>query len=354
MPALKLNRRRVVGMASLTCLLAFATLSLSSLPAGAQSAPVPAATACPVLSLGNPSPADDLSPGGMLISGTAFEPTAAQGAGVERVDLFLGERDSGGTFLGSAVPGETAGGDPRAFSVEVQIPDLNRGVDFAAYAISPNGQQTAVTFPVFVGTPPAKSSSATPTPIPTTENLTSTCGNAMPAAVAASGAPAASAPMGSIPAVPVAPMAGSTGAAVTGTTGCPVLSLGNPNPADDLTPGGYFISGTAFDPAAAQGSGVSRVDLFLGERDNGGTPLGSAVPGNVPGGDPRAFSVEVQVPNITRGLDFAAYAISSITGQETIVTFPVLVGQPPAKNPVATPTPIPSVETVTTTCGTHA
>jgi hypothetical protein len=64
--------------------------------------------------------------------------------------------------------------------------------------------------------------------------------------------------------------------------------------------------------------------------------------------------VEVQVPNINRGLDFAAYAISSVTGQETVVTFPVLVGSPPAKNPVATPTPIPSVETVTTTCGAHA
>src|SRR5439155_22187470 len=121
------------------------------------------------------------------------------------------------------------------------------------------------------------------------------------------------------------------------TTACPVLSLANPNPADDLTPGGHVISGTAYDPSATQGSGVARVDLFLGERDSGGAPLGSAVPGSAPDGNPRAFSIEVQVPNINRGLDFAAYAISGITGQETVVTFPVLVGTPPVKDSVATP-----------------
>jgi hypothetical protein len=52
-------------------------------------------------------------------------------------------------------------------------------------------------------------------------------------------------------------------------------------------------------------------------------------------------------------LNFAAYAVSAVTGQETAVTFPVLVGVPPAKNPVATPTPIPTAETVTNTCSAH-
>lgn len=350
MYALKPNRRRLVGMASMTCIFAFTTLSLSSLPAGAQTAPAPAgaSSVCPVLSLGNPNPADDLTPGGFVISGTAYDPSATQGPGIARVDLFLGERDSGGTFLGSAVPGNAPGGNPRAFTVEVQVPALNRGVDFAAYAISAgNGQQTTITFPVFVGTPPTNTTGPTPTPIPTTETLTSTCGSMQPSAVAASALPAASAPASAAPAAPAV-------AAMAGITACPVLSLGNPNPADDLTPGGYFISGTAYDPAATQGSGVSRVDLFLGECDSGGTPLGSAVPGNAPGGNARAFSIEVQVPNINRGLNFAAYATSAITGQETVVTFPVFVGTPPAKSSVATPTPIPTTETITSTCGSHA
>src|SRR5690242_10191927 len=67
--------------------------------------------------------------------------------------------------------------------------------------------------------------------------------------------------------------------ATTGTS-CPVLSVGNPNPGDNLIPGAYVISGEAYDPAAPAGtSGISRVDLFLGLRENGGTILGSAVPG---------------------------------------------------------------------------
>jgi hypothetical protein len=347
--AIKPRRRRIVGVASLTCSLAFVILSFASLPAGAQSV---APSACPVLSLGNPNPADDLVTGGMFISGTAYDPTATQGSGIARVDLFLGERDSGGTFLGSAVPGST-GGDPRAFSVEVTIPVMNRGVDFAAYAISASsGQQTTVTFPVFVGVPPAKNPVATPTPIPTIETVTSTCPQSSSAvvasapAVAAVATPAAPAVMVAVPGAPAV-------AAVAAASTCPVLSLGNPNPADNLIAGGMFISGTAYDPTATQGSGVSRVDLFLGERDNGGMFLGSAVPGSAAGGDPRAFSVEVTIPTLNRGVDFAAYAVSARSGQQTTITFPVFVGVPPAKNPVATPTPIPTIETVTSTCASH-
>jgi hypothetical protein len=342
------SRRRVVSMASLTCVVAFTMLSVASIPAGAQTAvQALAPSVCPVLSLGNPNPADNLIPGGYFISGTAYDPSAMQGSGISRVDLFLGERENGGTFLGSAVPGNVPGGSPRAFSIEVQVPtNMNRGVDFAAYAISANtGMETTITFPVLVGDQPAKNPAVTPTPIPTTENMISTCpAGAVGASVAPAAAPAMSTPATSLGLAP----------AVVASGGCPIISLGNPNPADDLLPGGYLISGTAYDPAASQGSGVSRVDLFLGERDNGGTFLGSAVPGDVPGGSPRAFSIEVQVPSMNRGLDFAAYAISAVSGQQTAVTFPVLVGEQPLKNPAATPTPIPTTEIVTSTCGSHA
>ena len=284
----KPSRRRIVGVASLTCSLAFVVLSFASVPAGAQTvAPAATPSACPVLSLGNPNPADDLIAGGYFISGSAYDPTATSGSGVSRVDLFLGERDNGGTFLGSAVPGTGATGDPRAFSLEVTIPTENRGLDFAAYAVSAtSGQETTVTFPVFVGVPPAKNPAATPTPIPLIETVTSTCPRTTTAPALAS-APAISVPAVSAVAtpgtaasvvgapIPAAPAVGGVAAAPA----CPVLSLGNPNPADDLIPGGYFISGSAYDPSATSGSGVSRVDLFLGERDNGGTFLGSAVPG---------------------------------------------------------------------------
>jgi hypothetical protein len=122
-----------------------------------------------VLSLGNPNPGDDIQAGDYFISGSVSDPT-----GVSRVDLFLGQRDQGGMFLGSATPG--TGASPDAFNIEVTVPNLQRGVDFAAYAIGDNGQQTAVTFPVFVGTQTVnRTSVATPTPVPTAETTTSTC-----------------------------------------------------------------------------------------------------------------------------------------------------------------------------------
>jgi hypothetical protein len=360
MHAIKLSRRHLVGVASLTCSFAFAGLTFASLPAGAQTMPVTQAnSSCPILSVSNPNPADTLPQGGYNISGTAYDPAATTGSGIARVDFFLGARDDGGTPLGSVVPGNVVGGDARAFSVQVQVPGINRGVDFAAYAVSNTGQETVVTFPVLVGTP-VRDSVATPTPIPTTETVTSTCpkGPGMATAPTAAAPPAAGAPvMAGAPVVAV-PAAGAvtigatspstTTAAASTANACPVLSVSNPSPADTLNQGGYFISGTAYDPAATAGSGIARVDLFLGARDEGGTPLGSAIVGD--GANPRAFNIEVQVPGINRGVDFAAYAISAVTGQETVITFPVFVGTPPAKSSSATPTPIPTTETITTTC----
>jgi hypothetical protein len=170
--------RHLVGAACLSCTSVLAALSLMSPSVGAQSAPTTTTQSCPVLSIGNPNPGDTITEGGYVISGQAFDPAAQSGAGVSRVDLFLGERDQGGLFLGSALPGTGAGGNPEAFNIEVSIPDLGRGVDFAAYAIGLNGQETVITFPVFVAPEPTRSTQAgaTATPIPTTETVTSTCG----------------------------------------------------------------------------------------------------------------------------------------------------------------------------------
>jgi hypothetical protein len=345
----KQARRKVVGLGCMVFLLVVGTMSVASAPAGAQSAPTSSMIECPVLSLANPNAGDFLGPGGLIISGLAFDPAATSGSGVERVDLFLGERDQGGLFLGSAVPG-SAGGDPRAFSVEVSIPStLNRGVDFAAYAISSvTDHQTAISFPIFVGTP-AKTS-ATPTPIGTTVTVASTCPGGVAAATGGAPAPASTpAPVAPAPAPPTGGGGASMSTGPSGTT-CPVLMLANPNPGDFMVAGGLVISGLAFDPGASSGSGISRVDLFLGERDQGGLFLGTAVPGAAAGSDPRAFSLTVQVPSVNRGTDFAAYAIAD-SGQQTSVTFPVFVGVPSVTS--ATPTPIGTSRTVTTSCGLH-
>jgi hypothetical protein len=340
----RLRLRHLVGAAALSSSLLFGALSFASLPAGAQSAPaaITASTSCPELSVGNPNPGDNLVEGAYIISGEAFDPAAPAGtSGISRVDLFLGLRDQGGTILGSAVPGDGTA-NPRFFSVEVTVPSgLNRGTTFAAYAISAvTGQETTVSFPVFVGTQPKTTGLVTPTPVPQGITVTSTC----PAgAAAAASAPAASAAAPSTSGTPAA----TTGAATTGaaSNACPVLSLANPGPGDNLTAGDMFISGTATAP-----SGVSRVDLFLGARDQGGLFLGSGLPGTGPNDNPNAFNVEVTIPNLGRGLDFAAYAIGN-NGQETAITFPVFVGtQTVNRNIVATPTPVPTTETLTSTC----
>jgi hypothetical protein len=339
--------RHVVGAASGLCTLALAAFSV--IPVAAQTAPASAVQSCPVLSVGNPNPGDNINAGGYVVSGEAFDPASQSGAGISSVDLFLGERDQGGLFLGSAVPG-SSGTDPRAWSVEVTIPsNFDHNVDFAAYADSSvTGSETTVTIPIVVGTLPKSVGLVTPTPV---VNLSATVTNNC-RTISPSTAPATSATSASATAVPMlSPVA--TGGAVTapaasGTTAstCPTLSLANPNPGDDLSAGGLVISGTATGV-----SGVSRVDLFLGERDEGGTFLGSGVPGTGTGvSNPNAFSVEVQVPNLGRGVDFAAYAIGA-NGQEQVVTFPVFVGQEPMNNAgAATPTPIPATETITSTC----
>jgi len=329
----QLRLRHLLGAAALSSSLIFGALTFASLPAGAQSAPAAstAAMSCPDLSVANPNPGDNLVPGAYIISGEAFDPAATTGSGISRVDLFLGLRDEGGTILGSAVPGEGTD-NPRFFSVEVTVPEgFNRGTSFAAYALSSvSGQETTVSFPVFVGTPPKTTGLVTPTPLPAAATMTNTCaaGVAAPVAAAAPAAPAAAAP---------------AAASTTGTSACPVLSLANPNPGDTVQAGDYFISGSVTDPA-----GVSRVDLFLGQRDEGGMFLGSATPGT--GSSPNSFNIEVTVPNLQRGVDFAAYAIGA-NGQQTAVTFPVFVGSESVnRTGLATPTPVPTTESTTSSC----
>jgi len=339
--------RRLVGAAALSCTSVFVALSFASLPAGAETAATTTGIAttpsCPVLSVANPNPGDNVTSGGYVISGAAFDPAASSGSGVSRVDVFLGARDEGGMFLGSAVPGST-GDDPRAFSLEVTLPsNFNAETDFAAYAQSSvTGASTSITFPIFVGQQPRTTGLVTPTPVPSGKTITNHCPEATGQTTAAP-APAA-------PAVAATPAAAVSAPATGATNACPTLSLGNPGPGDLLMPGGLFISGVASVPGATNGSGVSRVDLFLGERDQGGTFLGSGIPGTDPSGIPNAFTVQVTVPNLSRGVDFAAYAIGT-NGQEQSIVFPVLVGPEPTRTAVGpTPTPIPMTSVVSSTC----
>lgn len=306
--------RRAAGLASLV--LVGASVAMLAAPTAAEPlAVVTCPGGAPVVQLANPGPGDVLSQGDYIVSGTAFDPSAAQGAGIDRVDLFLGQRDSGGAFLGEATPGQDTN-NPRAFQVKVTLPtSANGGRDFVAYAYSSlSAGQSSESVPVFVGAAPTPtpSTSNAPTPVALSSTTTSTCG----------GTPVAA----------PAPAAASSGQAATTaavSSGPPVLNLGNPNPGDVLSTGDVFIDGLAYDPSANQGGGVDRVEVFLDNRDEGGLPLGSGAPGAG-----NAFNIKATVPSTANGgHNLVVYARSSITGQETVQSVPVFVGTAPTPTP---------------------
>lgn len=325
--------------AAIVTLALVATATLSSAPVGAAT---PATCSSgPVLDLANPSAGDLLSPGDYVVSGIARDPAATNGDGIDRVELFLGNRDLGGTEVGAAVPQQGT------FEVTANLPtNVTGGTNFTVYAHSAiTGQEVAVSVPVFVGAAP------TPTPRPA-PGVSLTPG--VPAVAQLTCAPSTS----SAATVPVT-TGTSTAPVTTGAStapvaagavamsGAPVLQVANPSPGDTLLLGDYVISGLAYAPgqSSSQGVGVDRVEFFLGERSAGGLFLGSAVPGqsaelNAAQGSLLAmggFVTRVTVPSqIKGGTTFFAYATNAVTGQETVVSVPVFVGAAP------TPTPRPS------------
>jgi hypothetical protein len=110
----------------------------------------------------------------------------------------------------------------------------------------------------------------------------------------------------------------------------PVLNLANPSPGDVLSAGAYVVQGLAMDPESSHGSGINEVSFFLGPRDEGGIQLGEAVPGTGP--DQDGFSATLTLPSTSVGeRTFVAYARSALSGKETEVTLPIVLGETPAK-----------------------
>src|SRR2546421_5033149 len=78
------------------------TSGLTALPGYAAEGAAP-----PTLVVANPSPGDMLTPGALVMQGVAFDTVATEGIGVDRVSVFIGERDYGGAYLGDAALGKT-------------------------------------------------------------------------------------------------------------------------------------------------------------------------------------------------------------------------------------------------------
>ena len=325
------RNRRALGLGSLA-IVVLAIVGAASMPASAdQLAIANCPGGPPVLSLANPNPGDVLSQGDYIVSGMALDPSATSGAGsdgIAHIDVFLGDRDNGGLFLGTASP--TGNGD---FQIKTTLPSNTSGEqNFFAYAYSSvDGQETSVSVPVFIGPPPTPTptSSSNAAPAALSETTTSTCrGSGAPVTQPLAPSAQAPAPAASVPA---ASTTTTTTTAVVSSG--PVLSLGNPSPGAVLLNGDVFIDGVAYDPNGGQSVGVDRVEVFLDSRDSGGMLIGTGTPAA-----DRTFSIKASIPSSVNGEhDVFVYAHSSITDQQTVVQVsPVFIGVPP------TPTPRPS------------
>jgi hypothetical protein len=289
-----------------------AMLLLANVPVNAQSGS--STSTCPLLNLGNPNAGDQVSAGDYVVTGVALDPTTRSATSV---DLFLGTRDSGGTYLGTAVPGSDPN-NPAGFVKTVNFPDVNRLDTFTAYASSAKGAGiTTVSVPIRIGSPPSTTKPATPTPVAASVTIKSNC----PSVVAGPGGLAVGT------AAPVVAVSQNQG---------PVLRIANPQSGDFVSRGDYVSYGVAFDPNSANGPGVDMVTYYFGApRDSGGLFIGSGVPG-VLGGPVGAYSAELKFPTNASGLhDVVAYAHSSVNGRETAVTISVNI----AARLTPTPTP---------------
>jgi hypothetical protein len=269
-----------------------AAIVLMSLSGAAVAQQAPATSPWPVLEIASPSPGAVVSTGDFVVAGSAFDPAATAGSGISRVDLFLGDRDQGGLFLGSAIPGQdmleglTPGTETAAtsFSATVTMPTalIGGSRDFHAYAYSSlTGKATSVSMPVYIGVAPTPMATPAPQPVANVAFM--------------------------VPATQAEP-----------------FSLANPSAGDVLGYGDYVVMG-------AVGPTVDRVSLFLDDRDSGGMVLGITTPTR------GTFTVTATIPtSAAGGHTFTAYTYSSTTGQEAKVSVPVFIGAAP------TPTPRPS------------
>ena len=105
----------------------------------------------PRLVVGNPNAYDTIPHGTYLSYGIAVDPLASNGAGVDAVNFFLGNRDTGGVRLGGVTPNPDG-----TYIASLNVPDNTTGGNVLfVYAISGvTSLETVVAIPVNVGVPP--------------------------------------------------------------------------------------------------------------------------------------------------------------------------------------------------------
>jgi hypothetical protein len=124
--------------------------SLGPLCSAGQSQPVVAAG--PQVKISNPHPGASAVAGPWSISGTAWDPAAMSGSGIDQVQVFLDNRDLGGAFLANA---NLSGNGENGWQANISLPTNNTGTHALwVYARSDvTGKEVATSVPIVTSAP---------------------------------------------------------------------------------------------------------------------------------------------------------------------------------------------------------
>jgi len=317
-----LRHLRLLGpLALATC------LGLGTLPALAQTTTTPTGTGeCSGMrfELANPDPGAMLQPGAIVVQGVAQDERATEGPGIERIDFFLDSREEGGVNVGTAVPGMTPGPfGPDSFQTTISLPAMTGGHDLFAYAQSSvNGAESVISLPIAIGEPPSKAF-ATPPPDTVTERCMAGSAGTVTSTTTTTPSTTATSPSTTTTTTGVQPSTTTPATTMPSATTI-TFEVGNPSAGDTIHAGAMHIEGIAFDKEATEGTGIDRIEVFLDNRDEGGTIIGQGSFGSP--STPEMWIATVNLPNNLLGLHtLFFYALSSVTGEEAVMEVPVTV-----------------------------
>jgi hypothetical protein len=280
-----MQRQVLKALPAVLGLALFASFTAGGAAAASDS---PASSSCSnvKLVLDNPLPGVQVPPGPYVVTGQAMDERSNDGTGISSVQMFLGTRESGGPQLGTASWTDTKTG---TFNATLGMPSGPLG---------PSQLQVIATSSV----------DGKPYEIMVPFTL------AFPAFPANTGGSATS----------LGPLCSSAQnqPAQTG----PQVKVINPQPGANAVAGPWSINGTAWDTSATSGSGIDQVQVFLDNRDLGGTFLANA---NLSGNGENGWQANISLPTNNTGTHALwVYARSSVTGKETATSVPVVISVP--------------------------
>ncbi|MBV9358708.1 MAG: hypothetical protein JO023_24635 [Chloroflexi bacterium] len=276
---------RFIG-STVLLLLAVVTLCEALVGAAPAMADAQACTGTLQLTVSDPAQGAQLPNGVYRIQGYAFDTSASQGSGVNRVQVFLDPRDQGGLLLTTAQLGQPNPAAP---------PNSQFATAGWSGDIDLSGRSGVHSLVVYARS--AATKAETWSSIPITIGVTR-------------------------PSISPLPVASKCQPGVEKTVR---LVVDNPQVGALLRSSPYQLQGTAMDVNAPAGtSGVDHVQIFMGDRDKGGRLLLTDAQ-IAPSG---AWSTTVDLTAQTGSGNIYVVAHSALNGTETAANIPVFFGAP--------------------------